>query len=148
MHASFFLQRQLYPTITGLVRGNPLGKYTSRCIRECTQFRSIADLRNAMVLMMEQLPETRSKLENGSRNFGLSTLPSCETVTHTLLESIARMTPVLVPNPFPSRQKRREPRKQRTASYGTLLLWNAVSPMSAKRQAFVFRMQWTIRSDK
>jgi len=59
----------------GLLLDDALSEYSTSCIRKRTLFRSIEYLWNAMLPIMKQVTDGKSRLENKSRNFEPSTLP-------------------------------------------------------------------------
>jgi len=67
------------------------------------------DLRNAMPIKMNQVPESASRLENQSENFDPFEHLSCKAATHLSFETIIAANEIRVRDAFLCTQKPREP---------------------------------------
>lgn len=83
----------------GPLRGDVLGQYSVQWRRKRTVSHSIEDIWNARLSMMERVQEAKSSMENKSRNFDSSMLPSRKAMVHSRLEAIAATTESLSPGP-------------------------------------------------
>jgi|YelNatPaOPRAMG01_1025707.scaffolds.fasta_scaffold36289_1 hypothetical protein len=93
----------------GLAVSDSRGAFSVQRTREHTLFHSMKDSSNAILSLMKQEPEARSRLENNSKRFDASTLRSCNQVTHASPGEITAMTKGRVQDPFPRKRKLREP---------------------------------------
>lgn len=124
----------------GNVLDGPGGEYAVGCSCKRTRFHSIENLRNAIVSLIEQVVNGKSSAKIKSRTSDPFTIPSCNLVTHVLIDAIAAMTRIRVQDPFPYRQKSRE----RLGAYAA----RSISPasrvmrsMDTKRCVVVFRTE-------
>jgi len=80
----------------GLLLGHALGKCPARCTRRRTLSQSTVDLCHAMMSMVKQAQEGKSRLVNKPREFDLCPLRSSKAVMQTVPEATSAMTKVRV----------------------------------------------------
>jgi len=116
-----------------------------RCTRKRTLTNPIDDLFKAMLVMVKQVPQTKSGLEIESSNADSVAVLTFQALTHSVLEAIATMAQVRVKDLFPCKQMRRAPLRANPLT-GVMLLASAVSSMETNGVGFDYQNLWNAAS--